>query len=446
MNRQAENLYKSAQICANPLPKSKAKKDPINIPFYIICSLIVFTPLARGSVHPWAKTIIQILIIIAAILLIFENWSAKKISLPKTQMNKPIAVIVVLCIVSFVSSNHKPFAFEGVFMLLTYITAYYITLASVRTRKQQRLLVYVIISTALLLSIIGILKRFDLTPFSWWLYPDVGRGPKYISVSGAYVNRNHLAGFLEMAIPMLIILFITRQRSIETKLGMIFLVILLLTTQAFTMSRGGWISAINAILFIVAVLLLTQKNYIHKKVVLTIGISVIIISLFILVSRPVVQRITTLTDQDPTDNITGRMRCWKGVILQIKDNPYLGTGPNTFAQAYPAYQIPGNAVLRRHAHNDYLHFTAETGILFTPILIFTLFSFFREGFQKIKSYSRQKRGFTLGAMAAIFAILIHSFSDFNLNIPANALLFTILSAIVTVNSAITINGTTKYPR
>ena len=41
--------------------------------------------------------------------------------------------------------------------------------------------------------------------------------------------------------------------------------------------------------------------------------------LFILSSLPVVERITTLTDQDPTDNLTGRMRCWKGAILQIKD-------------------------------------------------------------------------------------------------------------------------------
>jgi O-antigen ligase len=315
-------------------------------------------------------------------------------------------------------------------MLLTYITAYFITLASVRTRKQQRILVYVIISTAVLISIIAILKRFGLTPVSFWIYPDAGgisHAPN--SVAGVYVNRNHMAGFLEMAIPMLMILFITRQRTIETKLGLIFLVIFLLTTQAFTLSRGGWISTINAILFMAAVLL-ARKDYVHKKVILTIGTGIIIISLFILASLPVVERITTLTQQDPTDNISGRMRCWKGVINQIKDNPFTGTGPDTFTTAYSAWQIPGPAVLRRYAHNDYLHFIAETGILFIPVLIYTLFCFFRSGFQKIKSRSRQKKGIALGAMAAVFAILIHSFSDFNLNIPANAFVFTIIAGII----------------
>ena len=97
---------------------------------------------------------------------------------------------------------------------------------------------------------------------------------------------------------MVIILFITRQRSLEAKLGLVFLTLFLITTQAFTLSRGGWISTINAILFIAAVLL-ARKNYAHKKTILTIGAGIVIISLFILASLPVVERITTLTQQDP---------------------------------------------------------------------------------------------------------------------------------------------------
>jgi len=231
-------------------------------------------------------------------------------------------------------------------------------------------------------------------------------------------------------LPFTLVLFITRLRSLETKLGLIFLALFLVTTQAFTLSRGGWISTINALLFIAAILL-AQKNFSNNKIILTIGAGIIIIFLFILVSLPVVERITTLTQQDPYDTLSGRIRCWKGFINQIKDNPYLGTGPNTFAQAYPAWQIPGPAVLKRFAHNDYLNFIAETGLLFIPVMIFTLFSFFKAGFQKLKSPSRQTSGFTLGAMAGVFAILIHSFSDFNLNIPVNAFLFTVLAAIAT---------------
>ena len=54
---------------------------------------------------------------------------------------------------------------------------------------------------------------------------------------------------------------------------------------------------------------------------------------------------------------------------------------------------------------------------------------YRKGFKKLKNPSRLVRGTTLGAMAGITATLVHSFGDFNLNIPANAILFTVLAAL-----------------
>ena len=59
-----------------------------------------------------------------------------------------------------------------------------------------------------------------------------------------------------------------------------------------------------------------------------------------------------------------------------------------------------------------------------------IIALYRKGFRKLKNPSRLVRGITLGAMSGITAILVHSISDFNLHIPANALLFTILAAIV----------------
>lgn len=406
-----------------------------NTAFYIICSLIVLTPLARGSVHPWATTIIQACVLMALILIVIESLVSKRAVFLPTPLAKPIVAIIALSGVSAMFSDHKAFVFEGFSMLLTYVAIYFVTLFSTRTRQQQRTLVYVIVSTAVLLAIIGILKRFGLTPSPWWIYPEVSLDHTSTSVSGVYVNRNHLAGFLEMAIPLLMALFLTRQRSLEAKSGMVFLVLFLVTTQAFTLSRGGWISAVAAILFMASVLL-AQKNFVHKKLILTIGLGVIIIGVFVLASTPVVERITTLTQEDPTDNISGRIRCWKGVVSLIKDNPMTGTGPNTFTAAYPAYQIPGDAVLRRFAHNDYLHFISATGIILVPVMLYSLFCFFRAGFYNLKSRSRQTRGFTLGSMAGVFAILVHSFSDFNLNIPANALLFTVILALVSIPSAL----------
>jgi hypothetical protein len=66
-------------------------------------------------------------------------------------------------------------------------------------------------------------------------------------------------------------------------------------------------------------------------------------------------------------------------------------------------------------------------------MLWVVYWFFRTGFIHLKSRSRQTMGITLGPMAALVALLIHSYSDGNLHIPANALLFTSLSALVLKN-------------
>lgn len=82
------------------------------------------------------------------------------------------------------------------------------------------------------------------------------------------------------------------------------------------------------------------------------------------------------------------------------------------------------------AHSDYLQFISETGVLLIPIMIWLVYRLFSHGFSKIKHADQQIRSVTLGAMGGIIAILVYSISDFNLHIPANALLFTVLASIV----------------
>jgi O-antigen ligase len=113
----------------------------------------------------------------------------------------------------------------------------------------------------------------------------------------------------------------------------------------------------------------------------------------------------------------------------IQDYPLTGTGPGTFATVFTQYQPPRN---RRYymAHNDYLHFTSEVGLPLGGVIFWMVFASFRRGLKKLKNPSRLVRGTTLGALSGITAIIVHCIFDFNLHIPANAILFTVLAAIV----------------
>ena len=129
-------------------------------------------------------------------------------------------------------------------------------------------------------------------------------------------------------------------------------------------------------------------------------------------------------------NLNSRITVWGGIVKIIKDHPLLGTGPGTFAAVFTQYQPPGLFSRYFAGHNDYLHFTSETGLALVPAMVWMIIALFVKGFKKLNNPSRLVRGVTIGAMSGITAILIHSIFDFNLHIPANAILFTVLAAIV----------------
>jgi O-antigen ligase len=339
-----------------------------------------------------------------------------------------IGPVAALGVWSTVMSPHTALALQGLIMLATYLGFFYLVMASVRSRKEQRTLVWVVTGTAAFLCVVGLLKLFDILVFTWWDYaPELGKNHGGTRLSGVYVNANHMAGFLEMAIPMALGMFLTRSRSLEARIAMICLVLFLIVCQALTLSRGGWTGTAVALVFMAAVLLL-KKGFVHKRLVATLLVTVVVTGLIVMASTPVVQRITTLTEGEIEDSLTGRLTYWAGTRAMIADNLAAGTGPGTFETAFPPFQVPGLAVLPRYAHSDYLQFPAETGILAIPVMLWLIFWFYRTGFTRLKSRSRQTSGIALGSMAAILAILIHSYSDGNLQIPANALLFIALTA------------------
>lgn len=78
---------------------------------------------------------------------------------------------------------------------------------------------------------------------------------------------------------------------------------------------------------------------------------------------------------------------------------------------------------------------SETGIFVLPFIFWVIFNSLRTGITTfLHTKSRFKQGVALGAVAGITAILIHSFVDFNLHIPANAILFIVLGSLLQVQS------------
>lgn len=393
---------------------------------FMLAAVLIFMPLARGGVHLWSKTVLIIAVILMGIIIFLEKIVTEKPSVRKTPFDTPLLCLAVLLLVSAVFAVYKPDAIEAVILFCSYVGLFYVTIYAVRTKDQQMIIVYVILSMAILLSIIGLLKRFDLLPFSFWLYEHQAGS---IFLTSTYGNHNHLAGYLEMAIPLFLGLFLTRRRSGAVLLVMIYLALFLITAHILTLSRGGWMSLATSLLIMFAILMF-QKRFKRKKLLFGILAGVVVILLIVFSSTDTIQRLLTLTEEETVADMSGRSNAWKGVVEMIAVHPLLGFGPGSFATFFTQFQPSGMAARFYHAHNDYLHFIAEVGTIVLLPICWLVFVFFKEMARKLRSRSRQTWGVSLGAMTGVTALLLHSFGDFNLHIPANAILFTVLAAMV----------------
>ena len=393
---------------------------------WIIYALLVFTPLARGSVQPWAVTVIHLGVLAALAAFFLETTVTGKWTWIATPLDRPLACIWGLCLLATVFSQYRPGSLQALGLLADYTVIFYLTVHLFDTRKRVRHLIWLLVGMAVWLTLFGIFKRFDLNPFEWWTYPELPYSAEFMA--GTYGNHNHLAGYLEMALPLACGAMIFARSSASRALWA-YLASVLIAGLALSLSRGGWLASMVSLAFLLSVLA-RSRYFFHKHLLFAGVIAVVVIGLVVLASTPVVRRMRTVTEGDKAASLESRIQAWQGVVAMISDHPWLGAGPGTFGILGGSYQPVGLTEHFKKAHNDYLQFTAEVGLGLVPILFWSAAALWGRCRRRLKHHSRLIRGVTTGGMAGILAMGVHSLVDFNLQIPANAMVFTILVALV----------------
>jgi hypothetical protein len=120
-----------------------------------------------------------------------------------------------------------------------------------------------------------------------------------------------------------------------------------------------------------------------------------------------------------------RKRIWENTFQTIKDFPLLGTGLGTFAQVFPKYQSFYLEASITHAENDYLQLASDIGVVGLIVLIVAFAIFLTAGFSKARSLSpsNPRRYIFVGGTVGILALMVFSFFERNIQVPSNALYF-----------------------
>jgi len=121
------------------------------------------------------------------------------------------------------------------------------------------------------------------------------------------------------------------------------------------------------------------------------------------------------------------------------DHPILGTGLGTIQIVYPPYETFYDGKVVNHSHNDYLEALAETGLFGGLCCALFLGTLILESRRRIlRPGAAFAASLQLAGAVGCAGFLVHSLVDFNLHIPANALLFFLMAHLATVE--IPLNG------
>ena len=243
-------------------------------------------------------------------------------------------------------------------------------------------------------------------------------------------TRNTYAGLLNLiALPTTSWFFVLLGRS-QTRwsiiLGLALFVFFLAIFQ--TGSRGGFISLLLGLVFIVV----TCREYVNKSSItkLIIIITISFICANILTSNLPVHRLEESKTFVSNPSADMRLLIWKSAWQIVESAAVIGTGIGTYYIVSPPFRHPDDDSSGIFVHNDYLQFWLETGFIGLCMLLFIMISISRFFIVLLdhKKLKPQDKYEATGLMAGLFTISIHSFVDFNFYIVAILMLMGLMCA------------------
>jgi O-antigen ligase/tetratricopeptide (TPR) repeat protein len=335
---------------------------------------------------------------------------------------------------------------DALLLGFAFLLYYRIALHNLRDRRQIHRVVLGILALGLFESLYGLVQLAgERNTILWWENPFSGN-----MVTGTFINRNHLAGFLSMAICIGIgylwslvrqdgrepqrhrrhLRFRERFARLAGEFGIRGVVValtlaLMLAALLGSGSRGGALSLVCGVVFMFGLIL--ARSFRGRRVfALIVLLSLVMSYVGYVAADRLVARLATF-DAGLEDRLAMAREAW----TMAKDFPLTGSGPGTFEFVFPRYQQVHMDKIVDHAHNDWVQLRAEYGwpgllAVAAGLAAFLILAIGRWR----KRHDAFAVGIGWGGIGAVVAIAVHSLSDFNLRIPANALLLALIVAVV----------------
>ncbi len=440
---------------------------------YLYISILLIAPLALGAPETWARLLITFAIFLCTTLYFKELWTNRGRLLKAPGLVPLLAfggvmIFQIMPLPAFVVKLLSPATYtlyqdtagllgpvrwmrltvdfkETVLQVIqfsAYALFYLLTVQLLSRAEFLQRVVVILVWYGLILAFLSFLGHISMPDKLLWLRESPG------SMSfGPYAHHNNFAGLMVMLFSVTFFMMLYNKPKISGKdfgervkeffdhLSSNFYIVLVLASTVmgaalFISSSRGGILCLSLSLLLIGIFMTSKKNSRRRRRMSAAVITGAI--LFILGGfgwEGIFARYDTLHEH--RSQLTNqRYSVRKDAVEVVKNYPVFGTGAGTFSQAHKAFsKSAAKKDVSGHAHNDYMEFAAEQGIVGLGCFAAFIVSIFASFKQILKRKDPYNIYLFWGAVTGLTAILLFCIFENQLHNGANAVFFFFLSGL-----------------
>jgi O-antigen ligase len=411
----------------------------------LVLAILVFTPLAFGgrSQPPVGSSLDFILadpfnVVQWMALAVMLLWGVRLWLVPRPKLLWPpicwaVVAFAVYAVIRYLFAEIEYIARGEMIQVVMYAFLFLAIVNNLHRQESAQLITLTLVFLAMAISFYAIYQFVTNSNRVWALIkPYAHRG------SGTFISPNNLSGFLEMILPLGLAYTITSRMKALAKVFTGYASLLIIGGIVVTVSRGSWFATAIALLIFFTILMFHHTHRVPAMVLL----GTIVIGSLYFGPRNVffTSRIKDLTVDKAGVTGDGRFLIWHDAEKLWHEDIWWGIGPAHFNYRFGKYRPELIQASPDRAHNDYLNTLTDWGIVGFVLVAaawvllfactFWTWRYVRGSPNTLGDHRSNKLALVLGASIGLVAILIHSIVDFNMHIPANALVVVTLMALL----------------
>lgn len=398
----------------------------------LVLGILVYSPLAFGATRLQEFLVVQGLTIGVVACWLARVWIAERPTLLFPPLGWAVLAFVGYAAWRYAVCDVEYVGRQELLRVLVYAVLFFAVLNNLHRQESTQIISFTLFGVGTFIAGYAV-YQFATGSDLVWTVPSgyAGRG------SGTYINPNHLAGLLEMLVPVAMAYVLVGRGKPLTRILLGYAALVMLAGIGATASRGGWVS-VGLALLLLCVILFAYKPFRWQALALLV---LLCIGGFVTAQKTdyFKKRIDKAFVGGQVDLDT-RFVLWETALEMWRDHKWIGVGPGHYDLRFRGYRPASVQLQPERAHNDYLNTLADWGLVGAVIVgagVLLLFAAVpkiwknvQRGERAFASSTSDKFAYVLGTTLGLVALAAHSVLDFNLQIPANAIVAFTLAALL----------------